>query len=63
AVTGSGEAVVTPTAYHGTPGFRVAFSNWRTTESDVDRLCTSLTTAAAHVAAMGDFAPADDSPR
>ena len=42
AVADSGEAVITPTTYGGTPGFRVAFSNWRTTESDVDRLCAAL---------------------
>lgn len=42
AVADSGEAVVTPTVYDGTPGFRVAFSNWRTTESDVTRLCAVL---------------------
>ncbi|MFL6120754.1 pyridoxal phosphate-dependent decarboxylase family protein [Actinophytocola sp.] len=46
AVAHGGEAVVTPTVYDGTPAFRVAFSNWRTTESDVDRLCAVL---AAHV--------------
>lgn len=42
AVSDSGEAVITPTVYDGTPGFRVAFSNWRTTESDVARLCAVL---------------------
>jgi glutamate/tyrosine decarboxylase-like PLP-dependent enzyme len=42
AIADSGEAVVTPTVYDGTPGFRVAFSNWRTTQSDVDRLCAVL---------------------
>jgi hypothetical protein len=42
AVADSGEAVITPTVYDGTPGFRVAFSNWRTTESDVARLCAVL---------------------
>jgi hypothetical protein len=35
--------------YVGAPGFRVAFSNWRTTESDVDRLCTALAKAAEQV--------------
>ncbi|QFU90979.1 pyridoxal-dependent decarboxylase [Amycolatopsis sp. YIM 10] len=50
AVADSGEAVVTPTAYQGAPGFRVAFSNWRTTESDVDRLAAALAGAAEHVA-------------
>jgi glutamate/tyrosine decarboxylase-like PLP-dependent enzyme len=47
AVADSGEAVITPTVYDGTHGFRVAFSNWRTTESDVDRLCAVLAKAAA----------------
>jgi glutamate/tyrosine decarboxylase-like PLP-dependent enzyme len=45
ALTRGGEALVTPTVYDGTPGFRVAFSNWRTTESDVDRLGAALTKA------------------
>jgi glutamate/tyrosine decarboxylase-like PLP-dependent enzyme len=45
AITRSGEALVTPTVHDGTPGFRVAFSNWRTTESDVDRLGAALTKA------------------
>jgi glutamate/tyrosine decarboxylase-like PLP-dependent enzyme len=49
AVADSGEAVVTPTVYDGTPGFRVAFSNWRTRESDVDRLCAVLAKHACHV--------------
>ena len=48
AVAHSGEAVVTPTVYGGTSGFRAAFSNWRTTESDVDRLCAALTKAAKY---------------
>lgn len=48
AVADSGEAVVTPTNYDGTPGFRVAFSNWRTAESDVDRLCAVLAKHACH---------------
>lgn len=42
AVADSGEAVVTPTVHGGTPGLRVAFSNWRTTEADVARLCAVL---------------------
>jgi glutamate/tyrosine decarboxylase-like PLP-dependent enzyme len=45
AIARSGEALVTPTVYDGTPGFRVAFSNWRTTPSDVDRLGAALTKA------------------
>jgi glutamate/tyrosine decarboxylase-like PLP-dependent enzyme len=49
AVARSGEALVTPTVYDGTPGLRVAFSNWRTTESDVDILGAALTRAVDQV--------------
>lgn len=49
AVADSGEALVTPTVYDGIPGFRVAFSNWRTTESDVDRLWAVLTGATERI--------------
>ncbi|GHG92654.1 hypothetical protein Srubr_32090 [Streptomyces rubradiris] len=37
-VAASGEAFVTPTVYDGVPGPRAAFSNWRTTEADTDRV-------------------------
>jgi glutamate/tyrosine decarboxylase-like PLP-dependent enzyme len=38
AVAASGEAFVTPTFYDGTHGLRAAFSNWRTSEADTDRV-------------------------
>jgi glutamate/tyrosine decarboxylase-like PLP-dependent enzyme len=38
AVARSGEAFLTTTVYRGTPAVRAAFSNWRTTERDVERL-------------------------
>lgn len=37
AIADSGETFVTPTVYRGRPAIRAAFSNWRTTESDVIR--------------------------
>ncbi|MDN3262641.1 pyridoxal-dependent decarboxylase [Streptomyces sp. CSDS2] len=42
AVAASGEAFVTPTVYDGVPGLRAAFSNWRTTEADTDRVLRVL---------------------
>jgi glutamate/tyrosine decarboxylase-like PLP-dependent enzyme len=41
-LTRSGEAFLTPTVYQGVPAIRAAFSNWRTTSADVDRVCTAL---------------------
>jgi len=38
----SGEAFLTPTVYQGVPAIRAAFSNWRTTSADVDRICAAL---------------------
>lgn len=38
AVAASGEAFVTPTFYAGTHALRAAFSNWRTTDEDLDRV-------------------------
>ncbi|MGQ4389548.1 pyridoxal phosphate-dependent decarboxylase family protein [Streptomyces sp. SAS_270] len=46
AVADSGEAFVTPTVYDGTHGLRAAFSNWRTSEADTDRVFEALSTAA-----------------
>jgi glutamate/tyrosine decarboxylase-like PLP-dependent enzyme len=41
----SGETFLTPTVYNGQPALRAAFSNWRTTEADVDRILHAITTA------------------
>ncbi|MFI9385834.1 pyridoxal phosphate-dependent decarboxylase family protein [Kutzneria sp. NPDC052558] len=41
-LTRSGEAFLTPTVYRGVPAIRAAFSNWRTTSADVDRICAAL---------------------
>ena len=38
----SGEAFLTPTVYQGVPAIRAAFSNWRTTSADVDRVAAAL---------------------
>ncbi|MES9524547.1 pyridoxal phosphate-dependent decarboxylase family protein [Streptomyces capoamus] len=45
AVADSGEAFVTPTVYGGVPGLRAAFSNWRTTGADTDRVLAALAAA------------------
>ena len=42
AVADSGEAFLTPTVYQGQPALRAAFSNWRTAESDADRVADLL---------------------
>lgn len=41
-VNRSGEAFVTPGQWQGEPALRAAFSNWRTSEDDVRRLCECL---------------------
>ncbi|HEY3478442.1 MAG TPA: pyridoxal-dependent decarboxylase [Streptomyces sp.] len=41
-VTAGGEAFLTPTVYAGVPALRAAFSNWRTTEEDTDRVLRAL---------------------
>jgi glutamate/tyrosine decarboxylase-like PLP-dependent enzyme len=46
AVAASGEAYVTPTVYAGTQGLRAAFSNWRTTKADTERVFSVLRSAA-----------------
>ncbi|WP_158891715.1 pyridoxal phosphate-dependent decarboxylase family protein [Amycolatopsis anabasis] len=45
-VAESGAAFVTPTVYDGIPAIRAAFSNWRTTEADVDVIAETLRAAA-----------------
>jgi glutamate/tyrosine decarboxylase-like PLP-dependent enzyme len=45
AVTASGEAFLTPTTYLSTPALRAAFSNWRTTPADTDRVFAALAAA------------------
>lgn len=45
-VAASGEAFLTPTVYDGTPALRAAFSNWRTSEADTDRVLAALASAA-----------------
>jgi glutamate/tyrosine decarboxylase-like PLP-dependent enzyme len=44
-VAEGGETFLTPTVYNGQPALRAAFSNWRTTEADVDRILHAITTA------------------
>jgi glutamate/tyrosine decarboxylase-like PLP-dependent enzyme len=46
ALAESGEAFVTPTVYKGQQGWRAAFSNWRTTFADVDRVFAAVEKAA-----------------
>jgi glutamate/tyrosine decarboxylase-like PLP-dependent enzyme len=41
-VVGSGEAWLGGTVWHGMGAARVSFSNWSTTEEDVDRLATAI---------------------
>ncbi|NBM14488.1 pyridoxal-dependent decarboxylase [Streptomyces sp. GC420] len=42
AIAASGEAFVTPTFFDGRHGLRAAFSNWRTTEADTDRVLDAV---------------------
>ncbi|HEX9624538.1 MAG TPA: pyridoxal-dependent decarboxylase [Streptosporangiaceae bacterium] len=42
AVAASGEAFLTPTVYQGQHALRAAFSNWRTSEADVDLVLDAL---------------------
>lgn len=53
AVAGSGEAFLTPTVLHGTPALRAAFSNWRTTEADTDRVRDALARAVRGLSTAG----------
>ena len=43
-IADSGEAFLTPTVYQGRPALRAAFSNWRTTSADADRVFELLRT-------------------
>ncbi len=45
AVAASGEAFLTPTVYGGVPALRAAFSNWRTSEADVERVLAAVASA------------------
>ncbi|MGW3242902.1 pyridoxal phosphate-dependent decarboxylase family protein [Streptomyces sp. NPDC001070] len=47
AVATSGEAFLTPTVLGGVPALRAAFSNWRTSEADTDRVLDAITAATA----------------
>jgi len=47
AVTASGETFLTPTLLDGMPALRAAFSNWRTTSADVDRVYRAIANAVA----------------
>ncbi|MGI5460612.1 pyridoxal phosphate-dependent decarboxylase family protein [Streptomyces sp. CA-249302] len=42
AVADSGETFLTPTVYRGTPALRAAFSNWRTSAGDTERVLDAL---------------------
>ncbi|WP_435859507.1 hypothetical protein [Streptomyces neyagawaensis] len=47
AIAAGGETFVTPTVLHGTHALRAAFSNWRTTETDVERVVEAVRAGAA----------------
>jgi glutamate/tyrosine decarboxylase-like PLP-dependent enzyme len=42
AIAETGEVFATPTVYDNTPALRLAFSNWRTSETDEDRIFAAL---------------------
>lgn len=46
AITASGEAFLTPTVYKGQSAVRAAFSNWRTSDADLERILHAITAAA-----------------
>jgi selenocysteine lyase/cysteine desulfurase len=46
-VASSGEAWLGGTVWHGVRAARVSFSNWSTTDDDVDRLVAALSEALA----------------
>lgn len=41
-INASGVAFMTPTVLHGRPGIRAAFSNWSTTDADVERILAMI---------------------
>jgi glutamate/tyrosine decarboxylase-like PLP-dependent enzyme len=45
AIAASGETFLTPTVYAGQPALRAAFSNWRTSPADADRVLDTLVQA------------------
>jgi glutamate/tyrosine decarboxylase-like PLP-dependent enzyme len=47
-----GEVFMTPTALHGQAGIRAAFSNWRTQESDLERIWTAIQSTLNQLEAM-----------
>jgi hypothetical protein len=47
AVQQSGEAWLGGTVWHGMGAARVSFSNWSTTDADVDRLAAALSASLA----------------
>jgi glutamate/tyrosine decarboxylase-like PLP-dependent enzyme len=44
-VRDAGDVFVTPTTYRGRWGLRAAFSNWRTSQADVERVFAALENA------------------
>jgi glutamate/tyrosine decarboxylase-like PLP-dependent enzyme len=47
AIAASGDAFLTPTIYQGEHALRAAFSNWRTSEADADRVLDALVRSSA----------------
>ncbi len=47
-----GEVFMTPTALHGQAGIRAAFSNWRTQESDLERIWAAIQSTLNQLEAM-----------
>lgn len=45
AIAATGEAFVTPSVYDGQPVLRAAFSNWRTTDADDERVFAAISSA------------------